>query len=63
MGYSLLGCDGVYSELAVQMEVIPSPRTSVPVKLRTITSQTWDLDILIQQKSCLQDCDAVLLGK
>jgi len=40
MGYSLLGCDGVQSELAMQREVIPSPQTSVPVKLHTVTSQT-----------------------
>jgi len=33
MGYSLLGCDGVQSELAMQREAIPSPQTSVPVKL------------------------------
>jgi len=38
MGYSLLGalvCTG----LAMQREVIPSPQTSVPVTLHTVTSK------------------------
>jgi len=53
MGYSLLGCDGVWSGFAMQMEVIPSPQTSAPVKLHTFTSPTWDLNILSQQESCI----------
>ena len=38
----------------MQMEVIPSPQTSAPIKLLTITSQTWDLNILGQQESCIE---------
>jgi len=38
----------------MQMEVIPSPQTPVPVKLRTITSQIWDLNILAQQESHIE---------
>jgi len=33
------------------MEVIASPQTSAPVKLHTVTSQIWDLNILGQQES------------
>jgi hypothetical protein len=40
--------------LAMQMEVIPSPQTSMPVKLHAVTSQTWDLNILGQQESCVE---------
>jgi len=35
----------------MQLEAIPSPQTSVSVKLHTVTSQTWDLNILHQQES------------
>ena len=52
--YSLLGCDDVQSGLAMQMEVIPSPQTSVPVKLHTVTSQTQDCNILGQQESLIE---------
>jgi len=43
-------CWGVMcvSGLAIQMEVIVSPQASAPVKLHTVTSQTWDLNILSQ---------------
>ncbi len=34
----------------MQMEVIPSRQTSVSLKLHTLTSQTWDLNILGQQE-------------
>jgi len=51
IGYSLLGCDDVRPQLAVQMEVICSPQISVPVKLHTVTTQTWALNIFGQQDS------------
>ena len=38
----------------MQMEVIPSPQTSAPVKLHTVTSQSWDLNILGQQESHIE---------
>jgi len=38
----------------MQMEVIPSPQTSAPVTLHSVTSQTWDLNILVQQESCIE---------
>ena len=42
------------SGLAMQMEVIPSPQTSATVKLHTVTSKTWDHNILDQQESCIE---------
>jgi len=38
----------------MQMEAIPSPQTSAPVKLHTVTSQIWDLNILGQQESRIE---------
>jgi len=38
----------------MQMEAIPSLETPMSVKLHTITSQTWDLNILSQQKSRIE---------
>jgi len=38
----------------MQTEAIPSPQTSAPVKLHTVTSQRWDLNILSQQESCIE---------
>ncbi len=61
MGYSLQGC---VSGLAMQMGVVSSPQTSTPVKLHTVTSHTWDLNILGQQASrieCIPVCRIVML--
>ena len=44
----------VCSQLAMRMEVIPSPQTSAPVELHTVTSQTHDLNILGQQESRME---------
>jgi hypothetical protein len=38
----------------MQMKVIPSSQTVAPVKLHTITFQTWNLNILSQQESCIE---------
>ena len=38
----------------MQMEVIPSPQATAPINLHTITSQTWDLNILGYRESHIE---------
>jgi len=38
----------------MQMEVIPSSQTPAPIRLHTVTSKTWDLNILGQQESRIE---------